>query len=122
MTRVGPVTCCVLLLLSVMTIPPEPGGLSGAGESRLTQKLCCMPTDNPPPLNDVIAGWVTVTVADVTLGRTGAEMVMAYLPVPVGVPRVTDWTALVLLLPAGMVTWVGETVTMLDVAPVLGSI
>src|SRR5450631_2476773 len=112
----GTDTSEVSLLARLITTPCD-----GACESRVTEKLCCMPTARVPPLIDVTEGCVTFTVLEVTIVRPGAETVTAYWPVPVGVLSVTVLTGPVLEPRAGMVTWVGETVTMLDWPPVLAS-
>ena len=73
MTDGGTDTSELSLLARLITIPCD-----GAGESSDTEKLCCMPTANVPPLIDVTDGCVTFTVLDVTVGRLGAETETTY--------------------------------------------
>jgi hypothetical protein len=66
------------------------------------------------PPGEVIEGGLTVTMDDETVLNPGAETFTTYWPVPVGVASVTVWTWLVAVLPAGIVTWVGLTPTIVD--------
>src|SRR5712691_3940378 len=117
----GTITCAGTFTRSALSLtretsrPPEPGGLSGAGESRPTLKPPrCIPTATVPPVSELMAGCVTVTVLDETVVRPGASRLTTYCPVPVGALMVTVCTWLVPKFPAGIVTWAGVIETMLD--------
>src|SRR5689334_8750690 len=98
----GTPTCWLLLLESDTIRPPVPGGLSGAGESRLTENWCCSPTARVLTLTELTAVWVTVTVLEVAVAKPDADAVTAYWPAPLGVLSVTLCTCPVFESPAGM--------------------